>query len=349
MYIHPVRIFFPPTRNRPETAKEDRGLGQRRFAQCQHDHHHHARKQFDPNQRQSKQRAFDSPAFAFGAPSFTPPFAPIAQSQMAGLGFNSGGLSLEPTMMLNECSNYLDYLHELRRINEGSDTNDSPGYALDLVQVPILVFPGKKTRKGYGAEITITATPYLTPELLPATFHNLVTNDFVDLLAPALFALDPVVDQQNIEDAYSRRRELQIALAMGFVSGRINAQGMLQFSRKLEWDMATVALKQTVIGFSHGDDTFGWRFYPRFHTPPNKGNVSAFWESIAGGPTTDQGIRDRHLEPMMRECVVIVVMPSFVPYVTFESHSRFVRLTDPKCTEISMRQTMLLSRSTKVM
>ncbi len=30
--------------------------------------------------------------------------------------------------MLNELSNYLNHLHELRRISEGNDTVDSPGY-----------------------------------------------------------------------------------------------------------------------------------------------------------------------------------------------------------------------------
>lgn len=126
------------------------------------------------------------PPFAFGSPNFTAPFGLNSQAQMSGLGFNPAGLSLEPTMYLDEMSNYIHHLHELRRINEGSDTNDSPGYALDLVRVPVSVFPGKKTRKGYGAEITITATPYLTPELLPVTFRNMVENDLVDLLCRPL-------------------------------------------------------------------------------------------------------------------------------------------------------------------
>jgi hypothetical protein len=50
---------------------------------------------------------------------------------------------------------------------------------------------------------------------------------------------------------------------------------------------------------------------------------------------------------MQRACVAIVVMPSFVPYVTFDSRSRFFKLTDPECTEVTMHQTMLLSRSIK--
>ena len=88
-------------------------------------------------------------------------------------------------MMLNEMATYINHLHELRRINEGSDTNDAPGYALDLVRVPVSVLPGKKTREGYGAEITITATPHVTTDPSP-TFKSLVENDLVDLLAPPL-------------------------------------------------------------------------------------------------------------------------------------------------------------------
>ena len=83
----------------------------------------------------------------------------------------------------------------------------------------------------------------------------------------------------------------------------MNAQSMMKFARQLDWDMQAVALNQTAVGFSNGNDTFGWRFYPRYQTPPNKGNVVALWESLAGGPTTDQDLRHRQLEPQTRECV----------------------------------------------
>jgi hypothetical protein len=164
-----------------------------------------------------------------------------------------------------------------------------------------------------------------------------------------IFALDPVVDMQNVQDTYSRHRQLQIALAMGFASGKVNAQTMMKFSRQLDWDMQTVALNQTAVGFSTGGDTFGWRFYPRFQTPPTKGNVTAFWESLVGGPTSDQDMRRRQLEPMMRECVAIVLMPSFVPYATFDTRTRFFKLTNPEHGEISMRRNLELSRSIKSM
>ncbi len=562
---------------------------------------------------------------------------PFALSGNAnGFSFSGGNtLSLEPTTQLNQLSRYLNHLHELRRINEGDDTSDSPGYSLNLVRIPVSVLPGKKTREGYGAEITLIATPVLGRELLPTTFRNLVINDLVDLIAPVVtelandqdfrdsvdvqqereaqgnvnrdeavvypqrgpekaaspfkrqlralgpeeqrkminnmtkiranavlarrpssptghrrarmplapsqvvdvlenarvvqltsdaycrlkdhpanapmihymdvrgylnaelqaaydslttpdrvncwscwnlselahrilrgekthstwnefkkvceplataglpacpevlpppsgttgqfagtqagasesvtdilcwavlvesallneqlkrdmkelasakgigglapegleffgpeptdqareafneyvrcrwpirvFALDPVTDEQNVADAFARRRELQVAMAVAFASGRISAQGLMRFSRRLEWDMATIDLNRTVVGFAHGEDTFGWRFYPRFQTPPIKGNLATFWETTFGGPTRDQDIRQRQLEPGMRECVAIVVMPSFLPYITLDTRTNWFKLTNPKCTEISMQETMRLSRAVKAM
>ena len=29
----------------------------------------------------------------------------------------------------------------------------------------------------------------------------------------------------------------------------------------------TIALNRTQVGFSHGENTFGWQLYPRFQTP----------------------------------------------------------------------------------
>ena len=54
------------------------------------------------------------------------------------LGFatagGKGGVQLEPTVVLDQMKRYLDHLHALRHINEGDDTADSPGYALNLVR-----------------------------------------------------------------------------------------------------------------------------------------------------------------------------------------------------------------------
>jgi hypothetical protein len=456
-----------------------------------------------------------------------------------GVSFGDGPLALEPTLHLDQLSRYLNHLNQLRRINEGDDSADSPGYSLNLVRIPVSIIPGDLTRKGHGAEITFIAEPILGEDLLPSTFRNLVINDLVDTIAPALtwavndseclawtatilgdatapeatapdaerrqgimaamqalsarlpavapasvpavqtrrarlpipfsqladvsgirqiailirdtraalehdpanrpcitymsvqghlkselaaatdflaspahrhlwqelpgwnlaelvrgrnaaqlggvrcrfftsvaagqpagsgghwllpapdgsadsealtdadlccgqpqpavpvcqtttavlawgilvesalldqrlredvresatslglpapaveyagpfygpdpppearaafadyvrtrwpirvFALDPAIEEQNVDESYSRRRELQIAMALAAASGRLNAQALTRYTRRLETDLATVSLNRTIVGFSHGDDTFGWRFHPR--------------------------------------------------------------------------------------
>ncbi len=527
--------------------------------------------------------------------------------------FEVQAISLEPTIYLDQLHRYLNHLQELRRINEGDDTADSPGYSLNLVRIPISIIPGKLTRKGYGAEITITAQPYLGENLLPMTFRNLVVNDVTDQLglpitkmleepglvdelrksfdknepeykigmsvekrqtlaaqprkdkqsdqalaesldmkiwgtsdrkqysylftgslvahtapsgrrsllpypntqipdvfgryhvlghvvveaaalaerktvslldvekflrvelnaaydllelpeadilwrhcAPYLasaiharqrdvdvpsdtmsiidvrdaffrdiklhfpraahtttvslawaiivdaallnkrlmedmrelegtkgcrclargcewmdfylpdpspearasfndyvscrwpiivFALDPVTDDQNIADVFSRRREMQLALSVGVAQGTVRGNAAMQFMRRLETDIETIALNRTAVGFSHGSDTFGWRFYPRIQTPDTSGTIRAVWETISGGPTRDQDIRQRQLEPAIRECDAVVIMPSFVPYVTFDSRANWFSLTHPRKLEMTLHETMKLSRT----
>ena len=515
----------------------------------------------------------------------TPPFAATAQP-FADFGLaNSNAVSLEPTIHLDHLSRYLNHLHELRRINEGDDIADSPGYALNLVRIPVSITPGQRTQAGHGAEITVTADPQLGDELLPTTFRTLVINDIIDMLAPGLtfavntaavrealsvsdgtsstphpparaggfygdgtdtlsaaamagirsrsvsvptakmrrarmplppeqmvdvigqrqvvillqstyealgadpantpcinypqvrvflgeelegahdflaqerqqhvwaelpgwnlaelirsrridelalrrqaffdslgvaetttavlawailvesallddrlaadmresgvaghsshtlgacagpfygphpspearaafndyvrrrwpirvFALDPVSQEQNVEEQYAQRREMQMAMAMAFASGRANGQALARYARRLETDLATISLNKTAVGFTHGTDTFGWRFYPRIQPPPTRGNLATLTDTLCGTSSTTRDLAARRLEPGMRECTAIVVMPSFVPFVTFDVRTNWFSLTHPKVTDQSMRQAMLLSRSVKSM
>lgn len=175
-------------------------------------------------------------------------------------------------------------------------------------------------------------------------------NRYVSLRWPIrVFALDPVTQDQNIADAFARRRELQVAMALAFAGGQMNAQSLMRFNRRLEWDMATIDLNRTVVGFSHANDTFGWRFHPRFQTPPIKGTIATFGETLLGGPSEESDLRQRELEPGQRECTAIVVMPSFVPQVVFDVRTNWFSLTHPKQTEVSMKDTMELSRSITAM
>ena len=501
-----------------------------------------------------------------------------------GMQFESAPISLEPTKQLDQLSRYLNHLHELRRINEGDDIADSPGYSLNLVRVPVSVTPGQLTQKGHGAEIMLSARLVLGEDLLPTTFRNLVINDLVDVISPALmwcvndracrrwaatiarssrmgdgglappaadagvesamrslaariptltpstaptvksrrarmpipfsqladtagvreiailihdasvalenhpaarpcipyvevrnylaeeldaaydflsegrqaaiwtdmpewglaeavrgrrvgelarsregyfaavgpevwqtttavlgwaillesailserladdvresatsrgfsggivsrgpfygpcpspearavfneyverrwpirvFALDPVVQEQNVEDAFARRRELQIAAAMAFASGRMGAQALMRFTRRLEMEMATISLNRTAIGFTHGHDTFGWRFEPRIQPPPSRTTLAAFTETLCGGPSAEAERMHLRLEPGQRECTAIVVMPAFVPVVVFDVESRWYSLVHPADTKPNTRESMLVSRSLK--
>jgi hypothetical protein len=164
-----------------------------------------------------------------------------------------------------------------------------------------------------------------------------------------VFALDPVEQEQNVADALNRRRELQLALSLGFMNGSVNANNLTKFSRKLETEIQTISLNRTIVGFSHGGDTFGWRFMPRVQTPPPPGNVVAFGQTLFGGPSRDWDLSQRQIEPGMRECVAIVLMPSFVPYCDFDIRTDWFKLKNPKNSELSMRDTLELSRSIRAM
>jgi hypothetical protein len=116
-----------------------------------------------------------------------------------GTDFTIGGtLKLEQTETLDQKKRYLDHLNELRRLNSGDDTSDFPGYGLNLIRVPVSVLPGTHTQEGYGAEITITARPDLSPELLPIAFRDFVINDLVDQLSV------PLVQFLNSQPTLSR-------------------------------------------------------------------------------------------------------------------------------------------------
>lgn len=160
-----------------------------------------------------------------------------------------------------------------------------------------------------------------------------------------VLAIDPVTQDQNVADSFSQRRELQLALSLAFASGRIGAQNFTRMARQLSLDMDTIALNRTNVAFSHGNDTFGWRFYPRVQSPETKGNLHTFAETIfSGGPSRDAVLKKSRLEPGMRECTAVVVMPSFVPYVIFDTRVNWFKLSNPANRELDLRDGVGLSR-----
>lgn len=146
-----------------------------------------------------------------------------------------------------------------------------------------------------------------------------------------VFALDPVTQDQNVSDSFSRRREMQMAAAVAASNRLVGGQALTRFARRLEYDLETLELNRTAISFSHGNDTFGWRFYPRVQAPPTPSTLSTFaHDLVLGGPSRDDDLLKRKLEPGIRECTALVVMPSFVPQVMVDVRSDWFRLASHK-------------------
>ena len=119
--------------------------------------------------------------------------------------------------------------------------------------------------------------------------------EYVRLKWPILtFALDPVVDQQNLADSANLKRDLQLAVAFAFSTGQINFNQANSFRRQIEQQSDTIALNRTVVAYAHGDNMFGFRFSPRFQNPPNQrtnfGVIAS--QLISGGPGPDYGTEE---------------------------------------------------------
>jgi hypothetical protein len=155
-----------------------------------------------------------------------------------------------------------------------------------------------------------------------------------------VFALDPQIEEQNVYDAFARRREMQLALAYSVATGQFNMGQKLAMSRALALDMASIGLNRTAVAFSHGDDTFGWYFYPRVQSPPTEStNIGALARMIwSTGPTEHYDLKHRKLEPGMRECEVLVAMPSFVNEVAFDVTTNWESLAKPGKTKRSYEE-----------
>src|SRR3954452_5830512 len=99
------------------------------------------------------------------------------------------------------------------------------------------------------------------------------------------FSLEAVTAQQNVGDAFTRRRDLHLAVAFALSSGRMSFRQAINFTRQLQYEAQTIALNQTVSAFAHGNDTFGWRFSPRYQTPPEESNLRTVTNLLLrGGP-----------------------------------------------------------------
>lgn len=191
--------------------------------------------------------------------------------------------------------------------------------------------------------LTTEWLPYFLPNPEPHVVEAF--RQYVECRWPIqVFAVDPITNDQNVAESVSIRREMQLALSVALANGQINVQHFLRYARALALDQETIALNRTAVGFSHGGDTFGWRFYPRVQAPPSRGNLAvATRELFIGGMSQDHLLRSRRLEPGMRECTAIVLMPGFVPYVTFDTRTNWFRLDNPARRQFDLKESIAVS------
>jgi hypothetical protein len=119
---------------------------------------------------------------AFGNLGLAPNTPAASPASAAALG-----LGVDPTVYLDEKQRFLEHLNQIRRISLGPDQNDSSGYGLYLVRLPVSITPGEKTYHGFGAELALHVEHEFPPDFLPVTFQSLVINDLVDQLGPVIY------------------------------------------------------------------------------------------------------------------------------------------------------------------
>ena len=176
----------------------------------------------------------------------------------------------------------------------------------------------------------------------PSPEAELVFQEYVKARWPMItFALEPVIDQQNIDDSFTRRRDLQLASLSPSRPARSASVRPSTYTRQLQYEAQTIALNQTVAAFAHGNDTFGWKFSPRYQTPPEESNIRAVTNLlIRGGPGPNYQIDNSKIEPGMRELTAVVVMPSFVRGMRIDVSGNWFRLHDPDERKIHTARTI---------
>ncbi len=148
-----------------------------------------------------------------------------------------------------------------------------------------------------------------------------------------VYAIEPVIAQQNVADGFGRRSLTSFDLA---ASGPVNplklvgglAAAGLSADRRSSEDETAIRLNPTMVGFGAGESTFGWVFYPRIQTPSKDGRLRTNLALLARGQIPDPTGKDQSIEPGQRECTALIVMPNFVPRIEFITVANWFRTSE---------------------
>jgi hypothetical protein len=153
---------------------------------------------------------------------------------------------------------------------------------------------------------------------------------YVDMKWPLrVYAIEPVIAQQNVADAFARRKFSAIDLVGSAYSGPIKALSGIEAQRQAADDETAIRLNPTMVGFGAGQSTFGWIFYPRLQTNGGRrGRIITDIALLATGRVPDPTGSDQSIEPGQRECTALVEMPNFVPKIEFITVANWFRTSE---------------------
>ena len=133
-----------------------------------------------------------------------------------------------------------------------------------------------------------------------------------------VYAIEPVIAQQNVADAFGRNKQSAFDLVGAVPVGPWRALAGIAAERRAAEDEAAIRLNPTMVGFGAGQSTFGWVFYPRLQTSgASTGRLITDLALLLNGRVPDPTGNDQSIEPGQRECTALIEMPNFIPKIEF--------------------------------
>jgi hypothetical protein len=166
------------------------------------------------------------------------------------------------------------------------------------------------------------------PDVSDAAFHAF--EKYVEAKWPLrVYAIEPVIAQQNVADVFSRRSQTALDIVQSGVIGPAKAIAGFGTERRGAQDETAIRLNPTMVGFGAGQSTFGWIFYPRIQTSGGRnGRLLTDVALLLNGQIPDPFASDQSIEPGQRECTVLLETPNFIPKIEFITVADWFRTSD---------------------
>jgi hypothetical protein len=144
-----------------------------------------------------------------------------------------------------------------------------------------------------------------------------------------VYAIEPVIAQQNVADAFGRSKRSAFDLIGSGPMGPWRALAGIAADRRAADDETAIRLNPTMVGFGAGQSTFGWVFYPRLQTSgSSNGRLLTDVALLLNGRVPDPTGNDQSIEPGQRECTALIEMPNFVPMIEFVTVANWFRASE---------------------